>query len=179
TTLGCRCWSSGVSLPEVESCSCVDLFGEETEEEKKATEDHAAAAVNLTKSIEDADELSMAEYGLFGLVAGQDKLFANAILLRLVDMFMSVDKQTKLCVVKMFLSELKRRKNKSSNSKNRYCFSKYNVPNQLELLRRIKLCFNSGDEEVRAIGDRSDFGTTILISLSIIASRSTLRISRQ
>ncbi|KAI3816392.1 hypothetical protein L1987_16086 [Smallanthus sonchifolius] len=96
-------------------------------------------------------ELSMAEYDMFGLVLGEDKLFANAILLRLADTFVSGDKHTKLCVVKIFLSELKHRKTKSSNKKNKYFFSKYKVPNHLELLRRIRLCFNSGDEEVRAM----------------------------
>ncbi|KAJ0797555.1 putative integrator complex subunit 7 [Helianthus annuus] len=96
-------------------------------------------------------ELSMAEYDMFGLIPGEDKLFASAILLRLADTFVSGDKHTKLCVVKMFLSELKHRKTKSSNRNNKGFFSKHNIPNHLELLRRIKLCFNSGDEEVRAM----------------------------
>ncbi|KAJ0492770.1 putative integrator complex subunit 7 [Helianthus annuus] len=96
-------------------------------------------------------ELSMAEYDMFGLIPGEDKLFANAILLRLADTFVSGDKHTKLCVVKMFLSEFKHRKTKSSNRNDKGFFSKHNIPNHLELLRRIKLCFNSGDEEVRAM----------------------------
>ncbi|KAJ0598201.1 putative integrator complex subunit 7 [Helianthus annuus] len=96
-------------------------------------------------------ELSMAEYDMFGLIPGEDKLFANAILLRLAATFVSGDKHTKLCVVKMFLSELKHRKTKSSNRNNKGFFAKHNIPNHLELLRRIKLCFNSGDEEVRAM----------------------------
>ncbi|KAL8241999.1 hypothetical protein R6Q59_012301 [Mikania micrantha] len=96
-------------------------------------------------------ELSMAEYDMFGLVPGEDKLFANAIFLRLADTFVSGDKHTKLCVVKIFMSELKHRKTKSSDRKNTDFFSKYKVPNHLELLKRIKLCFNSGDEEVRAM----------------------------
>nr|XP_043619573.1 uncharacterized protein LOC122591365 [Erigeron canadensis] len=96
-------------------------------------------------------ELSMAEFDMFGLVPGEDKLFANAILLRLAETFMSGDKHTKLSVVKIFLSELKHRKSGTSNRKNKGILSKYKVENHLELLRRIKLCFNSGDEDVKAL----------------------------
>lgn len=96
-------------------------------------------------------ELSMAEFDMFGLVPGEDKLFANAILLRLADTFMSGDKQTKLCVVKIFLSELKHRKTKGFNRKNKGILLKNKVENHLELLRRVKVCFNSGDEDVRAL----------------------------
>ncbi|XP_076890117.1 uncharacterized protein LOC143541093 isoform X2 [Bidens hawaiensis] len=76
-------------------------------------------------------ELSMAEYDMFGLIPG--------------------DNHTKLCVVKMFLSELNHRKTKTFNKKNKGFISNYKIPNHLELLKRIKLCFNSGDEEVRAM----------------------------
>lgn len=97
-------------------------------------------------------ELSMAEYDMFGLVPAEDKLFANAILLRLADTFMSGDKHTKLCVVKVFMSELKHReKKKSLNKKDDGILSRYKVENHLELLRRVKVCFNSGDEDVRAL----------------------------
>ncbi|XP_024991699.1 uncharacterized protein LOC112525700 isoform X2 [Cynara cardunculus var. scolymus] len=96
-------------------------------------------------------ELMMAEYDMFGLVPGEDKLFANAILLRLADAFVSGDKHTKLCVVKILLSELKQRKMKSPNRKNKGILLGYKVENHLELLRRIKLCFNSGDEDIRAL----------------------------
>ncbi|KAJ9553949.1 hypothetical protein OSB04_017994 [Centaurea solstitialis] len=93
-------------------------------------------------------ELTMAEYDMFGLVPGEDKLFANAILLRLADVFVSGDKHMKLCVVKIFLSELKQRK---MNRKNKGILLRCKVENHLELLRRIKLCFDSGDEDVRAM----------------------------
>ncbi|KAI3516902.1 hypothetical protein L1887_16044 [Cichorium endivia] len=96
-------------------------------------------------------ELSMAEHDMFDLVPGEDKLFANAILLRLADTFMSGDKQIKLCIVKIFLSELKHRKTKGFNRKNKGILSKNKVENHLELLRRVKVCFNSGDEDVRAM----------------------------
>lgn len=96
-------------------------------------------------------ELSMAESDMFGLVPGEDKLFANAILLRLADTFISGDKQTKLCVVKAFLWESKHRKMKSYNRNNEGILSRYKVENHLELLRRVKVCYNSGDEDVRAM----------------------------
>ena len=48
---------------------------------------------------------------MFGLVPGEDKLFANTILLRLVDAFSGVDIKIKLSVVRVFLSEKRRRKN--------------------------------------------------------------------
>ncbi|XP_076917946.1 uncharacterized protein LOC143578167 [Bidens hawaiensis] len=76
-------------------------------------------------------ELTMAEYDMFGLIPG--------------------DKHTKLCIVKMFLSELNHRKTKTFNKKNKGFISNYKIPNHLELLKRIKLCFNAGDEEVRAM----------------------------
>nr|GEW21222.1 ARM repeat superfamily protein [Tanacetum cinerariifolium] len=125
-------------------------------------------------------ELSMAESDMFGLVPGEDKLFANAILLRLAETFISADKQTKLCVVKAFLSELKHRKDKSYNRKSKGILSKYKVENHLELLRRVKVCFNSGDEDVRAMalalfGCWSDFAKDnadirYLILSSIVSS---------
>ncbi|KAL4575553.1 hypothetical protein LXL04_022400 [Taraxacum kok-saghyz] len=96
-------------------------------------------------------ELSMAEHNMFGLVPGEDKLFSNAILLRLADSFMSGDKHTKLSIVKVFMSELKHRKTKGSNRKNKGILLKNKVENHLELLRRVKVCFNSGDEDVRAL----------------------------
>ncbi|PWA63347.1 ARM repeat superfamily protein [Artemisia annua] len=125
-------------------------------------------------------ELSMAESDMFGLVPGEDKLFANAILLRLADTFIFGDKQTKLCVVKAFLSVSKHRKNKSYNRKNEGILSRYKVENHLELLRRVKVCFNSGDEDVRAMalvlfGCWSDFASDnadirYLILSSIVSS---------
>ncbi|XP_071733143.1 uncharacterized protein [Rutidosis leptorrhynchoides] len=97
-------------------------------------------------------ELSMAEYDMFGSVPEEDKLFANAILLRLTDTFTSGDKHTKLCIVKIFMSEMKHRnKKKKIDTKNKGILSRYKVENHLELLRRIKVCFNAGDEDVRAL----------------------------
>ena len=56
-------------------------------------------------------EFGIAPYAMFGLVPGEDKLFANTILLCLVDAFSGVDIKIKLSVVRVFLSEKRRRKN--------------------------------------------------------------------
>lgn len=90
----------------------------------------------------------MAEYNLFGLIPGEDKLFANAILLRLADAFSSGDKHTKLCIVKVFLSGYKYRKKKRRNDG---ILSKNRLSNHLEVLRRVKMAFETGDVEVRAM----------------------------
>lgn len=122
----------------------------------------------------------MSEFDMFNLLPGEDKLFANSILLRLTDTFTSGDKHTKLSVVNVFLSELKHRKINNYNKKNKGILSKYNVENHLELLMRIKLCFVSGDEDVKALalvlfGCWSDFAKDnadirYLILSSIVSS---------
>ncbi|KAG4933264.1 hypothetical protein JHK87_047266 [Glycine soja] len=56
-------------------------------------------------------EFGIASYAMFGLVPGEDKLFVNTILLCLVDAFSGVDIKIKLSVVRVFLSEKRRRKN--------------------------------------------------------------------
>ncbi|KAF2302761.1 hypothetical protein GH714_006212 [Hevea brasiliensis] len=47
---------------------------------------------------------TMAVYNMFGLVLGEDRLFANTIILRLADAFRLGDKDTRLSVVRVFLS---------------------------------------------------------------------------
>lgn len=86
---------------------------------------------------------------MFGLIPGEDRLFANTILLRLTEAFSSGDKQTKLCVVKVFLSLLRSRKKRSE----KHCgiLLKCTPENQLELLRRVKTVFDSGDAESKAL----------------------------
>ncbi|XP_065849800.1 uncharacterized protein [Euphorbia lathyris] len=61
---------------------------------------------------------TMAVYNMFGLVAGEDRLFANAILLRLADAFRLGDNDTRRCIVRVFLSEFK---NRDKLKKGRYC----------------------------------------------------------
>lgn len=89
---------------------------------------------------------------LFGLVLGEDRAFANAIILRLADAFMSGDKFIKASVLKVLLMEMKSRRRRGS----RYdgILSKKRVPNHMEVLRRIKVVFDKGDVESRALALR-------------------------
>lgn len=96
--------------------------------------------------------LHAAEYKIFGLIPGEDKLFANAILLRLADAFKSGDKHMKVCIVKIFMSELKQRKRlRSEGRKAEGILSKDKLDSYSELLTRIKTVFDSGDVEERAL----------------------------
>ncbi|XP_059661933.1 uncharacterized protein LOC132308009 isoform X2 [Cornus florida] len=95
-------------------------------------------------------ELTIAEYKFFGLVPGEDRLFANTILLRLADAFSSSDKHTKLSVVRIFLSELRHRR-KTSKRNHYKILSKPALENYLELLRKVKLVFETGDVESRTL----------------------------
>ncbi|XP_060190815.1 uncharacterized protein LOC132620131 [Lycium barbarum] len=96
--------------------------------------------------------LHAAEYKIFGLIPGEDKLFANVVLLRLADACRSGDKQMKLCIVKIFLSELKqRRRLRSEGRKDEGILSKDNLDRCTELLTRIKIVFDSGNDEERAL----------------------------
>ncbi|PHU26167.1 hypothetical protein BC332_04499 [Capsicum chinense] len=96
--------------------------------------------------------LHAAEYKIFGLIPGEDKLLANAILLRLTDAFKSGDKHMKICIVKIFLSELKQRRQlRSEGRKDEGILSKDKLDSYSELLTRIKIVFDSGDVEERAL----------------------------
>lgn len=88
---------------------------------------------------------------MFGLVPGEDRLFANTILLRLTEAFRLGDKYIRLSVLKVFLSELRRRNRKRSKSRSyNGILSKSMVDNPVELLTRVKTVFDSGDVESRA-----------------------------
>ncbi|KAL0409164.1 UNVERIFIED_CONTAM: hypothetical protein Sradi_1850800 [Sesamum radiatum] len=91
-------------------------------------------------------ELRFAEYCMFGLVPGEDKLFLNAILLRLADAFRLGNKQIKNGVVKLFLRMKKRKKRNGEG-----ILSKGKLENYLELLSRVKEVFDKGDAEERAL----------------------------
>ncbi|KAK4423236.1 hypothetical protein Salat_1906400 [Sesamum alatum] len=91
-------------------------------------------------------ELRIAEYSMFGLIPGEDKLFLNAIFLRLADAFRLGDKQIKNGVVKLFLRMKKRRKRSGEG-----ILSKGKLENYLELLSRVKEVFDKGDAEERAL----------------------------
>ncbi|XAR59185.1 hypothetical protein NMG60_11014882 [Bertholletia excelsa] len=93
--------------------------------------------------------INRAQYNMFGLILGEDKLFANAIFLRLANAFRSGDRDIKLCVVKIFLSMLRNHK-KGSKQRDGILF-KCTSENQLELIRRVKTSFDAGDVESRAL----------------------------
>ncbi|KAL2537231.1 ARM repeat superfamily protein [Forsythia ovata] len=96
-------------------------------------------------------KLTVAEYKIFGLIPGEDKLFLNAIFLRLVDAFRLGDKDIKSCIIKIFLSL--RRKRRRSSVKDADCgiLSKGKLENCMEFLRRVKVVFDTGDVEERAM----------------------------
>ncbi|KAH7518614.1 hypothetical protein FEM48_Zijuj09G0189900 [Ziziphus jujuba var. spinosa] len=95
-------------------------------------------------------EPTLAAYHMFDLIPGEDRLFANAILLRLAEAFRVGDEKTRVCVVKVFLSEYKQRcKQKGKGYKG--LLSKSRVHNQLELLNRVKAVFDNGDVNSRAL----------------------------
>lgn len=91
-------------------------------------------------------ELTFAGYKMFGLIPGEDKLFLNAIFLRLADAFRLGNKQIKNGVVKLFL-RMKRRKKRDGEG----IFSKGKLENYLELLSRVKEVFEKGDVEEKAL----------------------------
>ena len=86
---------------------------------------------------------------MFGLILGEDKLFANSIFLRLTDAFSSGDKNTQLYVVKVFLSLLRNcRKRKGRHDS---ILFKCSLEHRSELLRRVKFVFDTGDVESKAL----------------------------
>ncbi|KAJ6731845.1 C1ORF73 PROTEIN [Salix purpurea] len=95
---------------------------------------------------------TVAVYNMFGLVPGEDRLFANTILLRLADAFRFGDRETRVSIVKVFLLELKSRDNKKMKGKlYRGILSKERVQNHVELLKRVKIVFDTGDVESKAL----------------------------
>ncbi|KAL6992498.1 hypothetical protein U1Q18_010608 [Sarracenia purpurea var. burkii] len=110
------------------------------------------AILQIGRKLEQWDRepaINMAQCNMFGLIPGEDRLFANTILLRLGDAFSSGDKQTKLCVVKVFLLLLRNRKKRSSQQDG--VLFKCSLENRLELLRRVKYVFDTGDVESRSL----------------------------
>ncbi|KAF9611101.1 hypothetical protein IFM89_026994 [Coptis chinensis] len=97
---------------------------------------------------------------IYGLVPGEDRLFANAVLLRLADAFKSGDKHTRLCILKPFLLETSQCKKYVGH------LAKERFANYEQLLKRVKIVFDRGDVESRAItlcflGCWSDFAKEI------------------
>lgn len=96
--------------------------------------------------------VTMAMSKMFGLVQGEDRLFANTILLRLADAFRSGDVYVRACILKVFLLEMRQRRRKGKQYNG--IMAKQRVPNYLELLKRIKVVFDTGDVKSRALSLR-------------------------
>ncbi|CAI0544880.1 unnamed protein product [Linum tenue] len=93
-------------------------------------------------------EPTKAAHKIFDLVAGEERFFLNCILLKLADAFRSGDKDIRVSVVKVFLSLFKmRRKTKRYHG----VMSKAKMCNPLELLKRVKIVFYTGDLESRVL----------------------------
>uniref|UniRef100_A0A803NG78 Integrator complex subunit 7 n=1 Tax=Cannabis sativa TaxID=3483 RepID=A0A803NG78_CANSA len=92
----------------------------------------------------------LAAHHMFDLITGEDRLFSNAILLRLADAFNSGDQHIKLCVVKVFLMEYKQRE-KCHGRRYKGFLSKGRVWNRSELLSRVKVVFDNGDCDSKAL----------------------------
>ncbi|WCJ41949.1 ARM repeat superfamily protein [Euphorbia peplus] len=94
---------------------------------------------------------TMAVYNMYGLVPGEDRLFTNTILLRLADAFRLGDNNTRRCVVRVFLSEFKNRDKVKKGKEYAGILSKSRVQNPMELLKRVKFVFDTGDVESRGL----------------------------
>lgn len=93
-------------------------------------------------------ECSPVIYHMFDLIPGEDKLFSNAIILRLANAFESGDKHTRLCILKAFLFEYHKR---NKRKEYRGVLSKTEAHVQVECLGRVKVVFDSEDVEDRAL----------------------------
>lgn len=93
--------------------------------------------------------LTLIECNLFGLIPGEDRLFANSIILRLADAFRSGDIHIRRGIAKVFLSALRHHGRKSGQDNG--ILSKHRVDNPVELLRRIKAVLSTEDIESRAL----------------------------
>lgn len=95
-------------------------------------------------------EPNVASHAIFSLVPGEDRLFANTILLRLADAFKVGDKNIRMSIVSAFLYELKHRDNKKCKRYNGL-LSKARVSNHIELLQKVKAVFYESDDDERAL----------------------------
>ncbi|KAF8013294.1 hypothetical protein BT93_I1210 [Corymbia citriodora subsp. variegata] len=84
---------------------------------------------------------------MYGLVPGEERLFANAILLRLADAFVSGDREIKHAVVRVF----RRLRGCGRKRSGEGILSKGRVSNPTEVLTRVKVVFDGGDVESRAM----------------------------
>ncbi|KAE8727314.1 ARM repeat superfamily protein, putative isoform 3 [Hibiscus syriacus] len=96
-------------------------------------------------------EATKAVCSIFGLVPGEDRLFANTILLRLADAFRFGDKKIRLSIVRIFLTNIRCDKSSKHRKQKRRTFLNSRVNNHEELLRRVKIVLDTGDVESRAM----------------------------
>lgn len=96
-------------------------------------------------------EATMVVYNMFGLVPGEERLFANAIFLRLAEAFQLGNRHTRVSIVRVFLSLHRHCKDKKKSKRIKGILSKSRVHNHLELLKRVKIVFDTGDPESRAL----------------------------
>ncbi|EXB66979.1 hypothetical protein L484_004904 [Morus notabilis] len=85
---------------------------------------------------------------MFDLIPGEDRLFANAIFLRLADAFRFGDEKIRVSVAKVFLMEYRSREKRKGY---KGLLSKGRVSNSMELLSRVKIVFDNGDVCSRAL----------------------------
>lgn len=119
--------------------------------------------------------VNKAQSDMFKLIPGEDGLFANSMLLRLLDAFSSGDMDVKLFVVKVFLSLWRNRRRRYRKSDG--ILLKCSLENRLELLRRVKVVFDAGGVEPKALAlvlfgcladvanDNADIRYLVLLSL--------------
>lgn len=86
---------------------------------------------------------------MYGLVPGEDQLFANAILLRLADAFRNGDNSVRRSIVNIFLTESKQIMKKGRNYDG--ILAKSRLPNYEEMLKRVKGVFDAGNVEAKAL----------------------------
>ncbi|KAK1271047.1 hypothetical protein QJS04_geneDACA021056 [Acorus gramineus] len=94
-------------------------------------------------------DITLATANMYGLLPGEDRTFANTILLRLAEAFRRGDRRIRVCVIKAFLMELKHMREKGRRYDGILC--KRRVPNHSELLSRVKIVYDVGDAEAKAL----------------------------
>ncbi|GKV24621.1 hypothetical protein SLEP1_g34207 [Rubroshorea leprosula] len=96
-------------------------------------------------------EAKQAVCSMFSLVPGEDRLFANTILLRLADAFRVGDREIRKSIVMVFLSNHRQHRRNELKKGIKGILSKGRVQNHVELLSRVKAVFETGDVESRAL----------------------------
>ncbi|XP_072981599.1 uncharacterized protein [Typha angustifolia] len=96
--------------------------------------------------------ISMGVSRMYELVPGEDRTFANTIILRLADAFRYGDNNTRSCILKVFLLEMRNlfKKGKRYNG----ILAKQRVPNYVELLKRVKIVYDTRDREAKVLALR-------------------------